>query len=231
MEEKILVKSEQYNIRKIFFAICLVGLIIGLVIATVRCGQPIKNCSAGLAEYTSKYETGSNSIWASYYKDSIEDYADSLAYWRMEFVKLTAICFLAAVVIGGILYFALSRIELVVSNKRVFGCAAFGKRVDLPLDSVSAIGSKWPKGIVVATSSGRIAFLMIKNRDELHKCISDLLIERQSKPVTATTPVATIKQEIPQSNADELKKYKDLLDSGVITQEEFDAKKKQLLGL
>ena len=33
------------------------------------------------------------------------------------------------------------------------------------------------------------------------------------------------------SSADELKKYKDLLDSGVITQEEFDAKKKQLLGL
>ena len=33
------------------------------------------------------------------------------------------------------------------------------------------------------------------------------------------------------SSADELKKFKDLLDSGVITQEEFDAKKKQLLGL
>lgn len=33
------------------------------------------------------------------------------------------------------------------------------------------------------------------------------------------------------SAADELKKFKDLLDSGVITQEEFDAKKKQLLGL
>ncbi len=33
------------------------------------------------------------------------------------------------------------------------------------------------------------------------------------------------------SNADELKKFKDLLDSGVITQEEFDAKKKQLLDL
>lgn len=32
-------------------------------------------------------------------------------------------------------------------------------------------------------------------------------------------------------NADELKKYKDLLDSGVITQEEFDTKKKQLLDL
>ena len=33
------------------------------------------------------------------------------------------------------------------------------------------------------------------------------------------------------SSADEIKKFKDLLDSGVITQEEFNAKKKQLLGL
>lgn len=33
------------------------------------------------------------------------------------------------------------------------------------------------------------------------------------------------------SAADELKKFKELLDMGVITQEEFDAKKKQLLGL
>ncbi len=33
------------------------------------------------------------------------------------------------------------------------------------------------------------------------------------------------------SSADELKKFKELLDSGIITQEEFDAKKKQLLRL
>ena len=33
------------------------------------------------------------------------------------------------------------------------------------------------------------------------------------------------------ADIDELKKYKELLDSGIITQEEFDAKKKQLLGL
>ena len=33
------------------------------------------------------------------------------------------------------------------------------------------------------------------------------------------------------SDADELKKFKELLDMGIITQEEFDAKKKQLLGL
>ena len=37
--------------------------------------------------------------------------------------------------------------------------------------------------------------------------------------------------EIQTAGADELKNFKDLLDSGVITQEEFDEKKKQLLGL
>ena len=39
--------------------------------------------------------------------------------------------------------------------------------------------------------------------------------------------------EAPQnvSAADEITKFKQLLDTGIITQEEFDAKKKQLLGL
>jgi len=47
-------------------------------------------------------------------------------------------------------------------------------------------------------------------------------LEKQSSPAQIVTAT---------SSADELKKYKDLLDSGIITQEEFDAKKKQLLGL
>ena len=38
-------------------------------------------------------------------------------------------------------------------------------------------------------------------------------------------------QASPVSSADEILKFKSLLDSGIITQEEFDAKKKQLLGL
>ena len=51
-------------------------------------------------------------------------------------------------------------------------------------------------------------------------------------PKVANAPVA-VKTNVIQvnSNADELKKYKDLLDSGIISQEEFEAKKKQLLGL
>ncbi len=39
---------------------------------------------------------------------------------------------------------------------------------------------------------------------------------------------ATVQQLSP---ADELKKFKELLDAGILTQEEFDAKKKELLGI
>lgn len=42
---------------------------------------------------------------------------------------------------------------------------------------------------------------------------------RKNEPTTVLSP------------ADELKKFKELLDMGILTQEEFDAKKKQLLGL
>lgn len=130
-----------------------------------------------------------------------------------------------SVLIAIILILSVVKCQIHVTDKRIYGTAAFGKRVDLPLDSVSAVGTSFFKGISVATSSGRISFSMIKNRNEIHKIVSDLLVERQSK---AATPAPA---KVESSNADELKKYKDLLDSGVITQEEFDVKKKQLLGL
>ena len=94
---------------------------------------------------------------------------------------------------------------------------------------ISAVGTSAFKGIAVATSSGTIKFAFMENRDNIHAEISKQLVARQSQ--NKKTVDAIIRQEIPQSNADELRKYKELLDMGVITQEEFDAKKKQLLGL
>lgn len=60
----------------------------------------------------------------------------------------------------------------------------------------------------------------ITNAENIKSVIIDKKKSEQVKPNSAGV-----------SNADELKKYKDLLDSGVISQEEFNAKKKQLLGL
>ena len=140
--------------------------------------------------------------------------------------------FFAFVLIGAALaflfYAMFSKTELIVTDKRVYGKTSFGKRVDLPLDSISAVGTAIMKSIAVTTSSGAIKFSLIANKDKVHREISKLLIERQEKKVN-TTPI--IKKEIPTSAATELKQYKELLDMGVISKEEFDAKKKQLLGL
>ena len=65
--------------------------------------------------------------------------------------------------------------------------------------------------------------MVLPNRNEIHRIISNLLVERQ-KHSAVPTPSVT-------SSIDELKKFKDLLDQGIITQEEFDTKKKQILGL
>ena len=56
--------------------------------------------------------------------------------------------------------------------------------------------------------------------DELESALTQMLAPYQR---SETAPQ--------MSNADELAKFKSLLDSGVITQQEFDTKKKQLLGL
>ena len=45
------------------------------------------------------------------------------------------------------------------------------------------------------------------------------------------SPEETVDAAPAFSPADEIKKYKELLDMGAITQEEFDAKKRQLLNL
>lgn len=59
------------------------------------------------------------------------------------------------------------------------------------------------------------------------KVLSDAEWETEKKNINNTaTPTASA-----PSAMDEIKKLKELLDMGAITQEEFDAKKKQLLGL
>lgn len=55
------------------------------------------------------------------------------------------------------------------------------------------------------------------------------IIKAEDAPIGQQTPAQAPKATL--GTAEELKTYKELLDSGVITQEEFEAKKKQLLGL
>ena len=122
-----------------------------------------------------------------------------------------------------VVYIAVSNSEIVVSNLRVSGRAIFGRQVDIPIDSISAVGIiSFLKGVSVSSSSGIIRFVLFENATEIFNTISELLQNRQQQQAPANS--------IP-STSEELKQFKELLDSGIITQEEYDAKKKQILGL
>ena len=73
-------------------------------------------------------------------------------------------------------------------------------------------------------SIGQKSAVTNEQMEQIKNFIQKKLREYKTQPTASTV----IQQA---SSADELKKFKELLDSEIITQEEFDAKKKQLLGL
>lgn len=217
MNEKELVKSTYaYNAKKMailtFFVFFVLDFLMALIYSLIRWPTgPYQYISPIIGTPVTAYRTWS----PEYIIDAFEELA------------VPAIIIL---ILGISLAFIVSKFksELTVTDKRVFGMGIFGKRVDLPLDSVSAIGSlSFFKGVSIATAAGSINFFGIKNYKEIHNVLSKLIIERQEQ-MNEEKPYQVVQN---QSNADELRKYKDLLDNGIITQEEFDAKKKQLLGL
>lgn len=72
------------------------------------------------------------------------------------------------------------------------------------------------------------------NTDEEYIKLETVVMKifKQGEEEESNNVVENIQQPVVQTSvADEIKKYKELLDIGAITQEEFDGKKKQLLGL
>lgn len=94
----------------------------------------------------------------------------------------------------------------------------------------SLLGGNESRGGVLSAASDEntITFGADKNNEaqKIHEYLNNKLREikaNKNAPIIQAVPAT--------SAADELKKFKELLDMGVISQEEFDAKKRQLLGL
>lgn len=151
MDEKIIIKAEPCNVKVATLKIIGGGAILGFLAFFLNMQDPY-------------YQTSD----ISYILTSVLLY--SLSY-----------SFLPFLVIAFIFYKLASKVSLTVSDKRVYGTAAFGKRVDLPVDMISSVGTSMFNGIAVASSSGTIKFVMIKNKDEVHSAISRLLLERQER--------------------------------------------------
>ena len=126
----------------------------------------------------------------------------------------------------GVIAITNERMVYAVKSNALFARNLIVKSISL--DFVSDV----TKTVLKAYGIGNMAFdcrneqfnyvVSLAKLDEMYNDINNALDHSKSKQAQGTTAI---------SPAEELKKFKELLDMGVITQAEFDAKKKQLLGL
>ena len=80
--------------------------------------------------------------------------------------------------------------------------------------------------MTLSTSSSVTKFSLIPNYFKIGNVLAQLINQRQTNTASPSEHTFTASQSM-----DDLVKLKDLLDKGIITQEDFEAKKKELLGL
>ena len=126
-------------------------------------------------------------------------------------------------------------ILLVLTNQRMLfldkGMLYGVNKIEIPIDKINSVSYK--KGMLLSTLKmfNGAAPVEIKN-------IDNNTIERLTKEINSAIKEYSVSNSQPMninqnsfSAADEIKKFKELLDLDVITQEEFNEKKKELLGL
>lgn len=228
MEEKVIIKGKRKDAMKVAIIPPIISVVLFL-------GYLIYSVNSYRVYYSGGYLRQERPL-AEAIQMSIS--SDAL-------LPFIALIILIGIVVGYCIYRNWSKVEITVTNLRVFGVDTKGKRVDLPLDKISSVAIlSSGDGVAVSTASGAVEFRMIENCADVRRVIAELLVARQHRPASAA-PVAPVAPAVPTApvtppvskpasaytNADELRKYKELLDMGAITQEEYDAKKKQLLGL
>lgn len=245
LEEKNIIEGKKCNVKLIafsFFVLFFVAALIIIILEIISYDTTVKNFydhfsywhDESCLDYT-VFSSGIPYCRYSFFNTG-EEYATQMF---LENEALIALVILGCgVVVSVFVFLLLNYYKITVTDKRIFGRLAFGKRVDLPIDFVTGVSKiQGLKGVTVLSSSKKTSFLLIKNVNEIYEEINKLLINRQSNAKYSvvhsndSSQTSTKENEKKPVIADELIKFKELLDKGVITEEEFEAKKKQILGL
>lgn len=167
MKENELMKSGSYNIRKIMNIITIAIVVIAFAFFS---WQVYDRYSQGW------YDHGRH-IFNNYFSAWI-----GCLFGQDGTTLFTVfVLMLILIVILTIIKMWISNMEITVTDKRVYGKTAFGKRVDLPIDSISAVSLSLLHGVSVASSSGKIDFKFIVKNNEIYETIISLIIDRQDK--------------------------------------------------
>lgn len=113
--------------------------------------------------------------------------------------------------------------NIIVKKDTVTITKLFKKKADLLIADINSVETTKLKGVKIIGNGFKYSILLLSNNEEVKDNLFKLL-------GTAKKEIKETKEKKENiSAADEIKKYKDLLDAGAITQEEFDKKKKELL--
>ena len=154
---------------------------------------------------------------ASYYFEHtnlISYYLDNY----ISFIIIYGIICVAVLLIN--IFYALSRkVKIIVSDDSVVYEKFTGKSKQFMIKDITSVETTGLSGLKILGNNIKVKTLLLKNNGELKNYIVDLISKKSNDNLKKT------------SIADELEKYKKLLDSGAITKEEYTKKKEKLLDL
>lgn len=220
MEQNIVIKGTPQKNKPALITI-IVGAVL-LLASFIVASYVFENCEG--YEYFG-YGYGGYYYWCVIYDTFGEFFTAEFFNFECFFGYMITLG-VVALIVGVIMKFNTEKCEITVTKEAICGKLPRGKEVQIPLNQITAINRSSFNGVSI-TSIGNVSnFHCIENREEVMKAISYLLANPQQSSVQPTQSASANDGE-----AEQLKRLKDLLDSGVLTQEEFDTKKKQILGL
>lgn len=172
--------------------------------------------SVGKAERTLRkilegagYDEG---IRASHYLE-YTNYFDYYIYKNYVFIVFYAIVCSIALIIN-ICYILSRKEEIIINDNTIIYKKFNNKTKQFIIKDITSAETTILKGLKITGNGIKVKTRLLKNNEELKDYIINLISNNKNSSL---------------SIADELEKYKKLLDSGAITQEEYDKKKKNLL--
>lgn len=186
MEEKNIIQSVNKNKSKLL-VITICALIIGIISFLVFYPQ-YKEASDAIHQYWDAkdanedlYKSGSEfAVHPDKWEKENDEYRVHLYDQIGKAKSLRPIVIISAVlfVVCGYMWLYAGRTQIVVTNKRIYGTAVFGKHVDVPLNSIVMVQIGNSKKITLATSAGKVTFAGLDNRNQVYNEIQTLIANK-----------------------------------------------------
>lgn len=187
MEERILAKGERTSIKKMVMFCFILSFVLFAFVAFYYV-QDINGCQRHSVT-TGEIHIAQSDIalpGQTYInKISFVDFIVSSLVFEIEITQSLFIPLMLyesiLMLAWGILHFIKYKdTSLTITNKRIYGVSVFGKRVDIPLHSITSVSTSGKRDIRLFTPSGKVTFRNLKNSGEIYQITSKVIAEQQS---------------------------------------------------